>query len=229
MSATAATPQPARHTIALPDSALLVIPGAIWGASFLFIAEGLESVGPYGLTFLRIAIGFAVLACAPGARRPVARADWPAVAALGVIWMAVPLSFFPLAEAHVSSAVTGMLNGSNPIFTAIITSLIVRRWPSRGVIVGLLVGVIGVVLMALPTIGEGRSEAGGVALILAAMVCYGLALNIAKPLQTTYGGLPVIWRAQLIAMLLTAPLGVPEVVRAQWRWWPALSILALGA
>ena len=54
------------------DWALLVVPGVIWGASFLFIAEGLEAVAPNGVTFTRIAIGFLTLSLFPAARRPVA-------------------------------------------------------------------------------------------------------------------------------------------------------------
>ena len=54
---------------------------------------------------------------ADGDHRRVDRSDWPRIALLGVIWMAIPLSMFPFAEERVSSALTGMLNGANPIFT----------------------------------------------------------------------------------------------------------------
>src|ERR1700686_2926676 len=112
------------------DWLLLIAPGLIWGASFLFIAEGLRAIGPFGLTFVRIVVGFGTLALIPGARKPIARSDWPAVALLGVIWMAFPLNMFPFAEQRVSSALTGMLNGANPLFTAVVASLLARRAPS---------------------------------------------------------------------------------------------------
>jgi drug/metabolite transporter (DMT)-like permease len=136
---------------------------------------------------------------------------------------------FPLAEQHVSSAVTGMLNGANPLFTAIVTSILVGHLPARGVMIGLGVGLTGAVMVAWPSLGEGQSSVTGVLLILAALVSYGFALNLARPLQIRHGALPVIWRAQAIALLLTAPLGVGEVVAAHWRPAPLLSILALGA
>ena len=211
------------------DWILLIVPGVIWGASFRFIAEGLEAMGPNGVTFTRILVGFFTLALVPGSRRAIRRDDWVGTALVGLLWMAFPLSMFPYAERHVSSALTGMLNGAVPLFIAIVAAGMARRWPSRGIAVGLAVGLAGAVLMGLPTLGQGRSTALGVLMILAALVSYGFALNIARPVQLRNGALPVIWRAQAIALALTAPLGVPEVLRAHWSPEPLFSLLALGA
>ena len=211
------------------DWILLIVPGVIWGASFLFIAEGLEAMGPNGVTFTRILVGFLVLALFPGSRRAIRREDWLGTALVGVLWMAFPLSMFPYAERHVSSALTGMLNGAVPLFVAIVAAGVARRWPARGIAVGLAVGLAGGVLMGLPTLGQGRSTAVGVLLILAALVSYGFAVNVARPVQQRNGALPVIWRAQAIALALTAPLGLPELLRAHWSPGPLLSLLALGA
>ena len=211
------------------DWLLLLGPGLIWGASFLFIAEGLQSVGPNGLTFARILVGFVVLGLVPSARRPLAREDRRKVVLLGLIWLALPLSMFPLAEQRVSSALTGMLNGANPLFVAIVAAAFSRRLPGRDVMVGLAVGLAGTVLVALPSLSLGGSSLTGVLFILAGVTCYGFALNLARPLQLRNGALPVIWRAQAWALLMTAPLGVPELLRAQWAPGPLLSVLALGA
>ncbi len=211
------------------DWLLLAGPGIIWGASFLFIAEGLRAIGPNGLTFVRILVGFAALALFPAARARVDRSAWRGIVLLAILWFAFPLSMFPFAEQHVSSALTGMLNGANPLFTAMVAAGFARRAPSRGIAAGLAVGLLGAVLMAWPSLHEGRSNVLGVVLILAALTSYGFALNLARPLQQRHGALPIIWRAQAVALLLTAPLGLPELTAAHWSLGPLLALLALGA
>ena len=79
------------------DSLLLILPGVIWGASFLFMAEGLEAVSPAGVAFARIAVGFLTLSLVPAVRRPIRKEDGGRIAILGVIWLAFPLMMFPLA------------------------------------------------------------------------------------------------------------------------------------
>jgi drug/metabolite transporter (DMT)-like permease len=211
------------------DWLLIAIPGIIWGASFLFIAEGLKAIGPGGVTFVRLFVGLATLALFPAARKPVQRSAWPGIALVGALWFAFPLSMFPFAEQRVSSALTGMLNAGVPLFTAIVATGIAGRVPERRVIAGLAIGLMGAGFVAWPAIHEGHSSVVGVLLILAAVVSYGFALNLARPLQQQYGALPVILRAQIVAVLLTAPLGVRDVLAARWTLAPLFSLLMLGA
>ncbi len=209
-------------------AAVAFVPGIIWGASFLFIAEGLEILPPMGVTFVRIALGFATLGLFPAARRPLGRDEWPEIAMLGLTWFAFPLAIFPLAERYVSSALTGLLNGATPLFAVIVAAIIARRPPSRTVLGALSVGLGGLALIAAPTLGQGENAFGSVLLILAALVSYGFAINLAAPLQRRHGALPVIWRALGVALLLTAPFGGPALLEFRWSTIPVLCLLALG-
>ena len=212
----------------LLEWALLVLPGLIWGASFLFIAEALEAVAPDGVTFARFLVGFLTLSVVPGARRPVLARDRVGIGWLAVLWLAFPMSMFPHAEQHVSSALTGMLNGAIPLIASGVAAIVAWQAPSRTVTVGRMVGFAGVVVMAAPGIGAGGNSARGVLLITVALVSYGVAINLARPLQQRNGALPVMWRALGIALILTAPLGAPQLIAAQWSLRSLLALLALG-
>jgi drug/metabolite transporter (DMT)-like permease len=147
---------------------------------------------------------------------------------LGVVWLAVPVTLFPFAEERVSSSVTGMLNGATPLFVAIVATMIASRLPPARQLTGLLVGFAGVVVIAVPSLGEGSSSGLGVAMIFVALACYGVAFNVARPLLLKYGSLPVICRAQAVALVLTAPLGIAAVSESSFSWNSALAVVALG-
>jgi drug/metabolite transporter (DMT)-like permease len=215
----------------------VVVPGVIWGASFLFIAEGLQAVAPMGVTFVRIAIGFVTLSLVPSARRPIVRGDRGKTALLGVLWLAFPLSMFPFAEQHVSSALAGMLNGATPLFAALVASILARRPPTRRVAAGLAIGFAGAALIALPSLSLGNAtstdritgQTKGILMILMALVSYAFAYSLARPLQQRNGALPVIWRALAVAVVLTAPFGAPALADARWTARSLGSLVALGA
>src|SRR6476619_7798283 len=116
------------------DWLLVATPGVIWGASFLFIAEGLRAIGPNGVSFIRIAIGFATLSFFSAARKPIEKSAWPGIFALSILWFAFPLSMFPFAEQRVSSALTGMLNATTPIFVTIVAAALARKVPSARIL-----------------------------------------------------------------------------------------------
>ena len=65
-------------------------------------------------------------------------------------------------------------------------------------------------------------------MILAALVSYGVALNLASPLQQRNGALPVILRTQLVALVLVAPFGLRDAFHIQWVPGPLAALLALG-
>jgi drug/metabolite transporter (DMT)-like permease len=200
----------------------------IWGSSFLLIALGLESFAPGVVTWLRVGSGAAVLMALPGARIAVAREDRARLVALSVLWVGIPMSLFPIAQQWITSAVTGMLNGAMPIFTAAIASVMLQRLPRPAQTIGLVVGFLGIVAISLPSIGEGRSQALGVGLVVAATLCYGIAVNIATPLQQRYGSLPVMARMLVLATVWTAPLGVSGLAESSFSWQSLLAVLALG-
>ena len=219
----------ARPVVPTADWAVLALPGLVWGASFYFIAEGLEAFPAALITPMRVGFGALTLGLFPTARRVrIERADLPRVLLLGVIWMAIPLSIFPFAEERVSSSVTGMLNGATPLFIAVVAAMMARRLPPRQQIIGVAVGFAGVVLIALASGSGGENSWFGIGLIFVALVFYGVALNLAVPMQQKYGGLPVLWRAQMVAFVLVTPFAIPSLDEVQFAWGPFLAVIALG-
>jgi drug/metabolite transporter (DMT)-like permease len=212
------------------DWALVAVTSAVWGASFLLIAEGLESLEPGLIAFGRLAFGFLALSLIPRARRTkIDPVDRPRLVVLGFVWLAVPMMLFPVAEQWLSSAVAGMLNGAVPLVAAAIASLFLRRLPGRNQIAGLLVGFLGVVAISLPSVQAGSRTALGVALVLLAVLSYGFAGNFVVPMQQRYGSLPVVWRAQLAGLVFTAPYALIGVPDSSFAWRPVGAVMVLGA
>jgi drug/metabolite transporter (DMT)-like permease len=210
------------------DWLLLSSIALIWGSSFLFIDIGLEAFRPGVIAFARVALGTVALALFPAARRAIDRRDLPGVALLGVIWMVVPLLLFPVAQQWIDSSVAGMLNGAVPLFGAAWAVLLLRRPLARAQTLGLLVGFAGVIAISWPEMEGSRATTLGAGLVVIAVTCYGLAVNLAVPLQQRYGSLPVLLRAQLVALPLLLPFGLWSLPGSHLEWGPALAMLPLG-
>ncbi len=199
-----------------------------WGASFLFIDIGLEHFAPVLVAFGRVAFGALTLSFLPGVRKPVPRSEWPLITAMAVTWMAIPFTCFAIAQQWIDSSLAGMINAATPLFVAVVAAGAVRQLPSHVQATGLVVGFAGVVAISLPSIGEG-SNALGIGLVLLAACLYGFAFNIAAPLQRRHGALPVIWRAQLVAVVLMLPFAAVGATQSTFGWDSLLAVFALGA
>jgi drug/metabolite transporter (DMT)-like permease len=209
--------------------ALLAGIAVMWGSSFLWIAIGLDTFRPGLIGFLRIALGALAVGLVPRSRRPVEREDWPRIALLGLLWMSIPLVLFPVAQdLGISSSVAGMLNGAMPLFAGLFAALLLRQMPGARQILGLVVGFAGVVLVSLPALQGAQATALGAGLLILATALYGLSANLAVPLQQRYGALPVVFRAQVAALVFLLPVGLWSLPGSTFAWPGALSVLVLG-
>ena len=211
------------------DGALFAGVVAMWGSSFLFIDIGVDHLAPELVALLRLAFGAATLAVVPAARAGVPRAAWPPIALLGVTWMAVPFVLFGVAQQSIDSSLAAMLNAAAPLFTAIVAGVVASQLPSGRRAAGLAIGLIGVLAISWPSLDEADATAAGAGLVVLATMLYGVAFNLAGMLQPRHGALPVIWRAQLVALVLVAPLGLASVPESDFAWSSVLAVAALGS
>lgn len=225
---TSLLPRSDREQFEALDWGLFTSVGVIWGSSFLFIAIGLQAFHPGLVTWARVGLGAAALAVFPSARRRIERSDLPRLLVLSVVWVAIPFTLFPLAELHINSAVTGLLNGATPIFAGIIAGLFFARPPRGPQRLGLAVGFVGVTLVSLGSAAEGGTAFIGVLMVLLATFCYGIATNLAGPLQQRYGSVAVMAQMLLLGTVWTAPFGIHGLLRSDFSVGPAIATLVLG-
>jgi len=122
-----------------------------------------------------------------------------------------------------------MLTAAVPIWTALVATILLRRLPGRALAVGLLVGFGGVLVLSWPSVRNADASALGVLLVILATASYGVAGNLAVPLQQRYGALPVLARAQLVALVLVLPYAVVGAPSSSFGVGSLAAVIALGA
>ncbi|MCY4367864.1 MAG: DMT family transporter [bacterium] len=195
--------------------------------STLLVDLSLESLAPPAITWVRLALGFLVLAAFPVARRPVESSDRRRVLLLGLTWI-VPFVLVPAAQQHIDSALAGMLIGLVPIFSASIAAVMMRSLPRLHQVAGIAVGFAGGIVIGVAAAGVSSAAAWGVLLMVLAALFYGVALNLAVPLQQRYGAPAVMMRAMGVAAVATTPFGLFGLAGSQWSTGPVVAVATLG-
>lgn len=214
------------------DWGLFVGVSLIWGSSFLLMAEALEGLTPGMVTLGRVGLGAVTLWILRAIKPPtktIEAEDRGRIVLLSFLWLAIPFTLFPLAQEHINSAVTGLLNGATPVFAGVVSAILVKVAPKGMQLLGISIGFVGIVLISLGSTGGGSSEVRGVLMVLAATVCYGFALNIAAPLQAKYGAIVTMSSVLSLATLWVLPLGLRNFGDNEWSTLPVLAIVFLGS
>lgn len=201
-----------------------------WGSSFLLIDIIIRDAPTTFVPFGRSFFGMVALFFVPQSRETIDRSHRPRLSILGLIWMAMPFLLFPLAERTVASSIAGMMNGALPVVVAVVTAIWVRKSPSIQRMTAVVVGFLGIVLIAAPSIKEGSSaDLKGIIYLVLALLCYAVGLNIARPLQAIYSPASLMLRVVAISTIISAPLGLVAMTRATFSLSMIGATIVLGA
>lgn len=159
---------------------LLGLLAFLWGSSYLFIKVAVETIPPFTLIAVRVAIaGIFLLAVmwGQGARLPADGKTWHLLLIQAFFTSIAPWTMVAWGQQYVDSALAGVLNSTSPIFVFFITFFFIRHEAVSGrKLAGALLGIAGVVLIvgvdALR--GLGQEVAAQLAVLLAALL-YGVA------------------------------------------------------
>jgi drug/metabolite transporter (DMT)-like permease len=219
------------------DRAELLLLGALWGASFLFMRVAVPEFGPLALVLVRV--GGAALVLLPllawRGQWPALRAHWRPIALVGVLNSAVPFALFALAALVLGTGLMSVFNATASIWGALIAWLWLRDRLDASRWLGLVIGLAGVVALSwgkadLRPGAHGVSAALGIAACLGAAVLYGLAGALARRFLAGVPPLAVAGGSQLgatVVLLVPALWAWPAAAPSAAAWGAALA-LSLG-
>lgn len=216
-------------------AAEFILLAALWGASFLFMRLGTLEFRPLPTAGLRVAIASLALLPVMLSRGlwPQLRQHWKPVMICGLINSAIPFALFSFALLSISTGLSSILNATVPLFGALVAWLWLGDKPGTSRTVGLVIGFIGVALLAsgkasFKPDASGAVTALGILACLLATISYAVAASFTRRYLSGLNSLMVATGSQIGAALgLALPTLLMWPVQApSLKAWGAL--LALG-
>jgi drug/metabolite transporter (DMT)-like permease len=211
----------------------LLMLGAIWGASFLFMRVAAPQFGVFPLVEMRLALGALVLL--PflwPARRLFSAKRIGLLVAIGLINSAIPFALFAWAAERAPAGIGAISNSLTVPFAALVALAMYRErigW-LRGA--ALAAGFAGVVVLASGRI-EGEDVTGAAIAGSIAALLYGIAANVVRRHLTDLPAVAAAAATLAGAALLTAPAAIATwpttpIAPAAWASAVALGLLCTG-
>ncbi|MHC1479773.1 DMT family transporter [Frateuria aurantia] len=205
----------------------LVVLGAVWGGSFLFMRM---ASGPFGASVLvELRLLFGALVLSPFLYRAhlhIKRSQWPYLLLAALLSSALPFFLFAWGAERAPAGIGAITNSLAVLFTALIGFLLYGQRISRRRVIALFTGFFGVVVLM-------SHRTGGSGIVLAALAgttaacCYGFSANIIKhhlsELPPVMLAAISLWLAALM-MLVPAALNLPAVVPPASAWLAAVCL-----
>ncbi len=214
------------------DAFALIVLGAIWGGSFIFMRVAAPEFGIYPLVELRTVLATLVLMPLLFIRGGLASIGqyWFPILLVGAVNTAIPFALFNYSSLHLEAGVNAILNATAPMFGAIVALLWLGDKLTRSAMLGLLVGFAGVILISVQKVGSGQVSGLPILTALLATLCYGVAACMMKKWLQGVKPLAVAAGSQAFASILLLPFALttlPEVMPSNAAWANAIA-LAVG-
>jgi drug/metabolite transporter (DMT)-like permease len=213
---------------------LAAIAIVFWGISFVATKRVLREISPSTLIFVRFAIGALVLLAIVRELPP--RRAWGALAVMGFVGVFVHQMLQAYALTMTSATNTGWLIGITPLWSAILSAIVLRERFGFWKVAGLVGGFAGAMLVV--TKGDfsarvlGRPSTTGDLMIFLSTINWALytilghkTIRSLGPRRATSGSM--LFGAMMLAPVFIARRGWVELPRLTATGWGALLFLAI--
>lgn len=158
---------------------VLLLLGAVWGASFLFIKIGVSELAPVSLVALRVgtaALLLLGLLFARGLRLPRSWRLWGHFVFTGFVGLVVPYMLITWGEQSIPSGMAAILNATTPLFTLLLAYVWTREEALSGLrLLGVAIGFAGVVVaVGVEDLNLSNASTQGQLAVLVAAAAYGV-------------------------------------------------------
>jgi len=210
----------------------LFFTSALWGSSFLMIKFSLEELSPFDIAMYRILLPAIVLNLLYRKKVKVSKSDYKYFFILGIIYMALPFFLFALAEETITSALAGLINGSTPIFVALVAIIFYKEKVTTTQKILITSGFLGIIILSFGGQKALYGSTEGILYALGASICYGVSINMIQPLLKKYtpmGALKILLlSASFISIALLGPFSTWAIPSYSISLYPII-ILGLGS
>ena len=209
---------------------LLLVLGAIWGSSYLFIKIGVRDLSPAVLIEVRLLFAAPVLVAFAWSRHggEALRRGWREGLVLAALNAAIPFTLIAWGERWVDSGTAAVANSSVPIFLALLAVFFVPSERSTGWrLVGVLLGLVGVSILAGVHPQGGWHGTIGIGAIVVASISYAAA-NLYAGRRMSVGGPILAATSMSLAFFLLLPLALATLPAHAPSWQSVGSGAVLG-